>query len=110
MIALPIYVVLVVVVLVAIVFLARFGLRQDRAARRVSPKPGASAALPVIALVAAFLLPPLGIALGHLALYRITIGAATGRRVADWALIVGYGLLVVELITLMVLAGTFSWF
>lgn len=110
MIALPIYVVLVLAVLVAVVFLARVGVRQDRAARRVSPKAGATGTLPVIALVAAILLPPLGIALGHLALYRITIGEATGRRVADWALIVGYGLIVVELITLMVLAGTLSWF
>lgn len=110
MIALPVYVVLVLAVLVAVVFLGRLGVRQDRAARRVSSRPGATGTLATVALVTAVLLPPLGVALGHLALYRIAIGEATGRRIADWALIVGYGLIVAELIILMVLAGTLRWF
>lgn len=110
MIALPVSVVIIVAVMIAVAFLARYGWKQDRVARDVPPKPGATSTLAVAALVLAFLLPLVGVILGHVALYRIGTGQATGRRWADGALGVGYFLIIVELILLLIVAPSLRWF
>lgn len=44
----------------------------------------------VVALVAAFVVSPLGAILGHVALNQIKTSGERGRLVAIWALVLGY--------------------
>lgn len=110
MIALPITVVLIVALILGVVFAARVGVRQDRVARSVPAKPGASSALAIVAFIAAFLIPPLGIGLGHYALHKIGLGHAKGREWADGALGVGYFLLILEVGAFLLFSLTQPWF
>lgn len=108
--AYPITVIVVVAIIIGIVFLLRFGLRQDRRVRDVRAKPGASKKLAITALVVAFIVPPVGALLGHVALYRIGTGVARGRQIAENALFIGYGLWVLEMLTYVVLYPGLRWF
>lgn len=106
----PITIILIVALAIAAIFLIRYGVKQDRIARNVVPKPGATSVLAIIALVVAFLVPPVGVLLGHIALFRIGQGRATGRKIADAALAVGYALLFVELVFFLILYPGLRWF
>ena len=106
----PITIILIVAVAIASIFLIRYGVRQDRIARNVPAKPGATSVLAIISLVVAFLVPPVGVLLGHITLYRIGQGRATGRKIADAALAVGYALLLVELVFFLILYPGLRWF
>lgn len=103
-------VLLIIPVMLVILGLARYGYRQDRRTLGVPPKEGATSTLPVVALIAAILLPPVGVVLGHVALHRIALGTATGRKLADAALVVGYALLAVEVLVLLLLYPSFRGF
>lgn len=100
---------LIIPLVLVILGLARFGYRQDRRAVAVPPKAGATSSLPITALVFAIVLPPIGVILGHVALHRIALGASTGRRLADYALTIGYTLLTIEVLLLLVFYPGFGW-
>jgi hypothetical protein len=110
MIALPISVVVVVFAALLVLFLARQGFKQNRVARDVRPGPGATSKLAILALIVAFLVPPIGVVLAHIALFRIGTGAARGRLWADRALWVGYILLLVELVLFLAFYRGTVWF
>ena len=110
MIQMPLTVVIIIGVIVVVLFLARVGLQQDRAVRNVPPRPGTTSVLAIVAFIVAFLVPPIGVILGHTALYRIGIGKARGRHWADGALGVGYFLIIIEVILFLLWYMREPWF
>ena len=78
--------------------------------RDVRAKPGATQKFAITALVVAFVVPPIGALLGHIALFRIGTGEARGRQIAENALFVGYGLWVIEMLAFIVLYPGLRWF
>ena len=103
-------IIVVVAIMIALAFFARRSAALERRVRDVPAKPGATSVLSITAFVAAVILPPLGIILGHLALFRVGLGEARGRAWATRALWVGYLLLAVELVVLVVLYPGLRWF
>ena len=93
----PITIVLIVGGAIGLVFLLRFGIRQNAAAAAVDPDPDATGALAVLSFVMALILPVIGVVLAHVTLSRIARGQASGRAFAYAALWIGYALIVLEL-------------
>ena len=107
--AYPITIVLIVAGAIALIFLLRFGIRQNAAASAVDPNPDATGALAVLSFVLALILPVIGVVLAHVTLSRITRGEASGRVFAFAALWVGYGLLTLELAVVVFLYQNNYW-
>jgi uncharacterized membrane protein YwaF len=105
----PITIVAVVAAAIALIFLLRFGIRQNAAAAAIDPNPDATGALAVFSFVTAMILPVIGVVLAHLTLARIIRGEAGGRAFAYAALWVGYLLIVVELGVVVYLYQTNYW-
>ena len=105
----PLTIVLIVGGAIALVFLLRFGIRQNAAAAAVDPNPDATGALAVLSFVLALILPVIGVVLGHVTLSRIARGEASGRTFAYAALWVGYLLLALELGVIIFLYQTNYW-
>ena len=100
---------LIIPVILVVLLLARQAFKMDRVARNVAPKPGATSALPISAFIVAFPLPVVGVILGHIALFHIGTGNATGRHWADGALGVGYFLIIVETALLLIFYPSLRW-
>ncbi len=100
---------IIIVAAIGLLLIIRFGVAQNSAARNVTPRSGSSSVLAVIAFILAFPVPPVGVAIGHISLYRIGIGAATGRHLADAALWVGYFLLALEFAAVLIAYSSNSW-
>jgi hypothetical protein len=94
---------------IGLVFLLRFGIRQNAAAAAVDPNPDATGALAVLSFVVALILPVIGVVLAHVTLSRIARGQAGGRTFAYAALWVGYALIVLELGVLIFLYQNNYW-
>ncbi|ASD22772.1 MULTISPECIES: DUF4190 domain-containing protein [Cryobacterium] len=105
----PLTIVLIVGVAIALVFLLRFGIRQNAAAAAVDPDPDATGALAVLSFILALILPVIGVVLGHVTLSRIARGQASGRTFAYAALWVGYLLLALELGVIIFLYQNNYW-
>ncbi|TFC92265.1 DUF4190 domain-containing protein [Cryobacterium sp. TMT4-31] len=105
----PLTIVLIVGVAIALVFLLRFGIRQNAAAAAVDPDPDATGALAVLSFILALILPVIGVVLGHVTLSRIARGQASGRTFAYSALWVGYLLLALELGVIIFLYQNNYW-
>ena len=103
-------VLLIIPLMLGVLLLARYGLKQDRVARAVPPKPGSTSGLAIAAFVLAFLVPVVGVVLGHVALHRIGRGLARGRPWADRALVVGYVLILVEVLLVLIFYPGLRWF
>ena len=107
--AYPITIVLIVAGAIALIFLLRFGIRQNAAASAVDPNPDATGALAVLSFVLALILPVIGVVLGHVTLSRIAHGQASGRSFAYAALWVGYALIVFEVAVVIFLYQNNYW-
>ena len=105
----PITIVAIVAGAIGVIFLLRFGIRQNAAAAAVDPNPDATGALAVLSFVVALILPVIGVVLAHLTLTRIARGQASGRAFAYAALWVGYGLLTLELAVIVILYQNNYW-
>jgi uncharacterized membrane protein len=92
----PITIVAIVAGAIGVIFLLRFGIRQNAAAAAVDPNPDATGALAVLSFVVALILPVIGVVLAHVTLSRIAHRQASGRSFAYAALWVGYALIVFE--------------
>lgn len=107
--AYPITIVLIVGGAIALIFLLRFGIRQNARAAAVDPNPDATGALAVLSFVLALILPVIGVVLAHVTLARIARGEASGRVFAYAALWVGYGLLALEVGVIVFLYQSNYW-
>ncbi|MGY4857630.1 DUF4190 domain-containing protein [Cryobacterium sp. AP23] len=105
----PITIVAVLAGAIALIFLLRFGIRQNAAAAAVDPNPDATGALAVLSFVLALILPLVGVVLAHVTLSRIAHGQASGRSFAYAALWVGYVLLALELAVVIFLYQNNYW-
>jgi uncharacterized membrane protein len=105
----PITIVLIVAGAIALIFLLRFGIRQNAAAAAVDPNADATGALAVLSFVVALILPVIGVVLGHVTLARIARGQASGRVFAYASLWVGYALIVFEVAVIVVLYQNNYW-
>ncbi|PXA71953.1 DUF4190 domain-containing protein [Cryobacterium arcticum] len=105
----PITIVVVLAAAIGAIFLLRFGIKQNAAAQKVTPPPGATSLLAILSLVAAIIVAPIGVVLAHIALSRIAAGEASGRRFAWAALWIGYVLIVVELAAIVVIYQNQYW-
>lgn len=108
--AYSIIIVVVVAIMLALAFFARRSVALERRVRDVPPKPSTNSVLAVTSFVFAIVLPPVGIILGHLALFRVGLGEARGRAWATRALWIGYLLLAAELVVLVVAYPGLRWF
>jgi hypothetical protein len=105
----PITIVAVLAGAIALIFLLRFGIRQNAAAAAVDPNPDATGALAVLSFVLALIFPVIGVVLAHVTLSRIAHGRASGRSFAYAALWVGYALLALELAVVIFLYQNNYW-
>jgi hypothetical protein len=105
----PITIVVVLAGAFGVIFLLRFGIRQNAAAAAVQPAPDASGGLAVLSFVTALILPVVGVLLAHLTLARISRGEAGGRPFAYAALWVGYALIVLQAGAAIYLYQTNYW-
>ncbi|WEO76325.1 DUF4190 domain-containing protein [Cryobacterium sp. SO2] len=105
----PITIVVILGGALAVIFLLRFGIRQNARAAAVDPDPDATGGLAVLSFVVALILPVIGVVLAHLTLSRIARGQASGRAFAYAALWVGYALIVLELGVVIFLYQSNYW-
>ena len=105
----PITIVIVLAGAIGLVFLIRFGIRQNAAAAAAEPAPDASGALAVLSFVTALILPVIGVVLAHITLASIARGQAGGRAFAYAALWVGYLLIVLEVGVVIYLYQSNYW-
>ena len=105
----PITIIVILAAAIGIIFLLRFGMRQNAAAQRATPPPEATSVLAILSLVAAIIVAPIGVVVAHVALSRIASGEAGGRRFAWAALWVGYVLIAIELVTVLVIYQNKYW-
>jgi NADH:ubiquinone oxidoreductase subunit 6 (subunit J) len=105
----PITIVVILAGAIGVIFLLRFGIRQNAAAAARDPESDAPGSLAVLSFVTALILPVIGVVLAHVTLNRIIRGQAGGRIFAYSALWVGYLLIVLELGVLVYLYETNYW-
>lgn len=105
----PITVIVILAAAIGVLFLLRFGIRQNAAAQRATPLPEATSVLSILSLVIAIIVAPIGVVLAHVALFRIAAGEAAGRRFAWAALWIGYVLIATELVTVLVIYQNNYW-
>jgi len=102
--------VIVVAVVFASLLLIRFGVKQDQVARDARARPGARSILAITAFIVACVIPPIGVLLGHISLFRIGTGQDRGRHWAEGALWMGYFLLISEVVVFLLVQGREPWF
>ena len=67
-----------------------------------TPQPGGTSALPIVAVIAAVVVPPLGIALGIAALVRVRGAGGSGRAIAIAAIAFGAVLCLLTVVSILI--------